>query len=271
MSRTERLQTDGLGTAGLTVKNWKAERGFTLIELVMVMVLVSIMSVIGVSIILPPFEAAAGMERRARLVDNADLALGRISHEVRGALPNSVQASGNQLTFIPVVTGGRYRRLPGDGSNNLLVPARISGNFDVLTPLEPAGLSGLQISIYNTGQPGFNAWTGDHLATITGASAGNIVYNNARFSTHSPRQRFYIIDQAVSYICSAGQLRRYRHALNATPSGSGELVSADVSDCKFVYNPGSSSRRSLLTASLTLSRGGENISLLVQAQVSNSP
>lgn len=254
----------------------KTDAGFTLVELIIVMVLVGILSAIGVTIVLPPFKAAGDMERRARLVDHADLALSYVRDEVRHALPNSVRADGNELTFIRVIGAGAYRRLAGDNSNAVLVPASAVGSFDMLTlettpGFTPADFTGKQVSVYNTGQPGFDAWDGDNLATITGSSGNLLSYTGGSFTTHSPQQRFFVVDQAVRYTCTAGELRRFQYPLDSTPTGIGELISKDVSGCNFDYDPGSSSRHGLLTASLTLMRGNETISLLVQSQVSNSP
>ena len=115
-------------------------RGFTLIELILVIVLIGILSVVATVFILPPFQAAADIERRATLVDAADLAVNRITREVRNALPNSLRVSANQIEFISTVTSGRYRRLPAPGGgSDIFVPGRSNGSFDVLGGLIDSG------------------------------------------------------------------------------------------------------------------------------------
>jgi MSHA biogenesis protein MshO len=271
-------------------------RGFTLIELILVIVLVGILSVVATVFILPPFQAAADIERRAMLVDAADLAVNRITREVRNALPNSLVVSGNQIEFISTVTHGRYRRLPAPGGSSVcpspqtdtFVPARSDDCFEVLGGLLDAGAvqtrgpgtdcgtaAGHCLSVYNTGQPGYDAWSGSNIAAITGADGASVTYNTGggrNFATHSPQQRFHIIDLTVSYVCSGGQLRRHAgYGVGSNPGGSGNLVADNVTNCEFSYNPGTSTRRGLLTVRLDLADEGESIFLLGQAQVLNTP
>lgn len=266
-------------------------RGFTLIELILVVALVGILSVVATAFILPAFRATVDIERRAVLVDAADLAIGRITREARNALPNSLRVpASNQVEFIETVTSGRYRRLPAPGGgSDIFVPAQSSGSFDVLGGLQGAGAvqprsagtdcgtaAGSCLSVYNTGQPGFDAWSSENVAAITAAGASSISYDSGGsgppFTTHSPQQRFHVTGLTVRYVCSGGELRRYAgYGVGGSPSGSGSLVAENVSACQFSYNPGTAARRGLLTVRLQLSEEGETIQLLGQAQVLNTP
>lgn len=263
----------------------------------MVIVLLGILSAVLVVFIVTPFQAARDIERRADLVDAADLALNQISRELRGALPNSVRVHGDRhIEFISTVTGGRYRRLPKPGGGgDIFVPARRSDSFDVLGGLIDHGLvvtrgpgfncgtaAGHCLSVFNTGQPGFNAYAGDNLAAITAASAGSLSYDRGApgpaFATHSPQQRFFVVDTVISYVCdpSSRQLRRHAgYGLNQSapslPANGGELVVSQVADCQFSYLPGTATRRGLVSLRLDLEAEGERVFLLVQAQVLNTP
>jgi len=271
-----------------------SQRAFTLIELILVIVLVGILAMVATVFILPPFQAAADIERRAMLVDAADLAVNRITREARNALPNSLRVlSSNQLEFITTVTHGRYRRLPAPGGgSDIFVPAQSSGSFDVLGGLLDAGAvqtrsagtdcgtpAGHCLSVYNTGQLGFDAWSGSNIAAITpaGTDSDTISYDSGGstppFATHSPQQRFHVIGLTVRYVCSGGQLRRFAGygVGGGNPSGSGNLVADNITSCQFSYNPGTSARRGLLTVRLDLADDGESIFLLGQAQVLNTP
>lgn len=275
-------------------------RGYTLIELIMVMVIVGALAAIGGVFIVEPFRASADMTRRAALVDQADLALDRLRREVRSALPNSVRVrtDGNRsaVEFVSTRTGGRYRRLrePG-GTGEPLDRAQASDTFDALGGLpdigdvRPRGAgtdcaegNGDCLSIYNTGQSGFNVYDGDNIAAITAKGANQLTYDTGTsgpaFAAHSPRQRFYAIDTVVSYVCdtAAATLRRYAdYGLASTqalpPAGTGAVVASDVSACSFTYQAGSASRRGLLQMNLSLSDGGETVTLFAQTHVVNSP
>lgn len=271
-------------------------KGFTLVELVIVITLIGILSAVSVIFILPPFEAAVDLENRARLVNATDSALNGISRDVRNALPNSVRVFGNiQLEFISTRTGSRYRRLqePG-GTGDPLVIARPADSFDVLGPLPgaaevvPASAgaacatgNGDCISIYNTSQAGFDAYSGDNIAPITSVAASSVSYDTGgigpAFSAHSPRQRFFVVDEVVSYVCDLGSgrlVRFFNYGLSTPPTlsdGSTELVASDVSGCRFQYQPGTSTRRGLLLIELEITRAGESVTLLKQVQVLNAP
>lgn len=271
--------------------------GFTLIEMIMVIVLLGILSTVLVVFIVTPFQAARDMERRAELVDAADLALNQIARELRAALPNSIRVHGSgHIEFIGTVTGGRYRRLPAPGGgSDIFVPARSSDSFDVLGKLPDFGqvvtrppgadcgtAAGHCLSVFNTGQPDFNVYAGDNLAAITAASENSISYDRSAsgraFVTHSPQQRFFVFDNVVSYVCNptTGALRRHAgYGLStgtpSLPPGGGELVATRVVDCQFSYFPGTATRRGLVSLRLDLEDDGERVFLLVQAQVLNTP
>ena len=68
--------------------------GFTLIELVIVILILGILSFVLVNILRGPMQAHLDVERRARLVDIAETALQRMTREIRLALPNSIRLSG---------------------------------------------------------------------------------------------------------------------------------------------------------------------------------
>mgnify|MGYP006428470919 CR=1 FL=1 len=272
------------------------QAGFTLIELILVIILIGILSAVATVFILPPFQAAVDIERRANLVDAADSALTRIGREARNALPNSIRVHNpGFVEFISTRTGGRYRRLPAPGGgSDTFVPARSADSFDVLGGLPDAGTvatggagtscangAGDCVSIFNTGQPGFNAYNQENIAAITGATANSITYDTGgagpAFATHSPRQRFFVVDDVVSYVCDPGTGTLLRFSTYGLQSGTpalgtgGQLVAENVANCQFTFNPGTATRRGLLTLRIDMARDNDDVFLLTQTQVMNAP
>ena len=277
--------------------------GFSLIELVVVIIIMSILALIIPTIIRGPMLAYVQIQQRADLVDIADTALLRMTRELRLALPNSVRIdSSNAVEFLRTLDGGRYRAQPAPGpSGSVLDFNAQSGTFDFLGPLNNLGLidasggGGGQadcfnnsvdcLVIFNTGQAGANAWQGDNIAAITGKSASTLTFDLApvaHFPFQSPRQRFYIVDTPVSFICntSTGAITRYdgytiaaAQPTAASPPPGGNLLVDDVSACDFSYNPGTATRAGLVTLSITLTEPtlGEQVSLLQQVHVPNQP
>lgn len=217
------------------------QHGFTLVELIIVIVLSGALSVVIMQFITTPIDAYVDQSRRTRLVDAAQNALGRVSREVQQALPNSIRigCGGSCVEFLRTVTAGRYRSAP-PGDPLSFVPTDADTAFDVLGPF--SGFSGLVtstsanacaignaacVAIYNTGHAGTDAWNRDHvgggwrpdnLATLSAVSATSLSFVNSYFASgdtafpaNSPDQRFYIVDSPVSFLCDAvaGTLRRY--------------------------------------------------------------
>src|ERR671937_323259 len=87
--------------------------GFTLIEMVVAIIILGIVGASFGMFILPALNANQAVERRAALIDSAELALRRMARDIRIALPNSlrissVAAQGFAIELIPTLDGGRY-------------------------------------------------------------------------------------------------------------------------------------------------------------------
>jgi len=220
------------------------QRGFTLVEAIVVMVITGILAGIMVLFIRRPVQNYTDAAARAELSDAADLALRRMARELRAALPNSVRLTVNNgvwwLEFIPTISGGKYVSIEdnaGGGATPLSFTSAIAAPFNVIGPMPtpaltfaPGGANNY-IVIYNLG-PGFagaNAYARDNLARITGVVGRTISYEryqngdalgNGRnvfaeqaSPNQSPGQRFQVVTEPVTFRCEGfangrGTLRR---------------------------------------------------------------
>lgn len=261
--------------------------GFTLIELVVTIVIIGILSSLGGMFISRPVEQYIDMERRTELVDQAEMTLRRMQRDIRAALPNSVRifAGGKGIEFLHVVDGGRYRRqLAGDGTGDVLDFTAADTSFDVLGKLKYAQ-AGQDVVVYNLSATGptANAYLGDNIAKVSTVAASNMTLTvSKQFPFSSPDQRFFIVDEAVSYKIVGTELRRYSgYAFDNVPGpdsgGSDDLVAKYLvlSGSSFTYDAGSASRGGLVTIQLaledTVRAAGERITLLHQVHVDNAP
>ena len=267
------------------------QRGFTLIEMVIVIVVGGIIAAMTASILTLPINAYIDSSRRATLTDVAESSLRRMQRDIRRALPNSIRISsdGQTLELLHLVDGGRYRaKLANDGSGDILDFSASDTSFDVLGSLQNFAnitTGSNRVVIYPLDTTGNNAYAGDNTAIISATStATKLDFGAFNFPLASPQQRFFVIDTPVTYHCdisaSANEdktLTRYQgYAIQATqpePPASGDALQANyLSSCLFSYNSGSSSRAGLVTVELTMTDDkGESVRLVHQVHVANQP
>jgi MSHA biogenesis protein MshO len=263
-------------------------RGFTLIEAVVVIAVMSVIAAAVAVFIRLPVMGYVDTARRAELADTADTALRRITRDLRLALPNSVRVAGGgtAVEFLLTHTGGRYRSAQTDtGTGDPLDSNNAADNaFDVIGPaiLQMAGTD--RIAIYNLGFAGANAYAGDTLRNYAGAigTVSNIVFTPTAvaFPFASPGSRFQVVEGPVSYVCDLASNRLMRYwaypivsSQSVPPVGGNSAVLANnVSGCVFTYDANTVAQRNgLLTLQLTLTSTGESVALYHSVHVNNVP
>jgi MSHA biogenesis protein MshO len=276
------------------------QRGFTLVEAILVIVITGILSAMVAVFIRAPIEGYIDTVARAELTDAGDTALRRMARDVQAALPNSLRAavggSPACFEFLPAVGGGRYRVAQSSvPDRDVLNFAAADDAFDVLasTSLPPPGgyATPHHVVIYNLGIPGADAYTNVNRAAIAAAStfATITLTPPKQFPFQSPGNRFHVIPNfSVVYSCAGGALRRSTRPLAVAATGpmaacppagtAGESVLVGNVNCglsAFNYIQAASQRNGLLTMTLVLNqpgaRGDETIQLYQEVHVNNVP
>jgi MSHA biogenesis protein MshO len=268
-----------------TLSRVAGQRGFTLVEAVIVIVITGIIAAMVAVFIRAPIQGYVDSARRAEMTDTADTAARRIARDLRLALPNSVRlmgggATGTSVEFLQTRSGGRYRAEVGAAGDDALDFSGTDGSFDILgAPM--VFQTGDRIAIYNLGIPGADAYSGETLRTYGGAigSAQNKVQftPTASFPFDSPGHRFQVVETPVTYRCDAATRTLWRHAgyaiaaVQASPPAGGvsSLLAKNIS-CLFTYDT-VNQRFGLLSMRLTLTQSGETVSLYHDVHVNNVP
>lgn len=266
-------------------------RGFTLVELIVVISITAVLAVGVALFIRNPIQSFIDSENRANLTDRADTALRRMARDITNALPNSVRVatSGSDqfVEFVPVSAAGRYRSAVGTSAADDPLDFTASPpdhSFDVLGP-KVSVAAGDMLVINNLGLTGATIYDGSNIRplSVTG-SLSNLTFTGSAFPFASPSSRFQTVSNAVSFACDMTNKLLLRYSGYAIPTtgqpssiaalnslATARQLATNVSGCKISYTPGALERNGLMTIYLTLTQNGETVSLMHQINVANTP
>lgn len=250
----------------INIQSKRASQGFTLIELVVVLVVSGILAVGTVAFISRTVESLDATSTRNQLASAGRTAIDRMSLELHNALPNSIRVSGSCLEFIPVRAATTYIdpafTNPGTSTFDVvnfveknvpvypdaaLLPAPTLGGTPNLRPLYAVVYPRNRNRVYdgdnNTAAipPEFNNrrpvqtinsivvnGSDSNLATITLAEAH-------RFQRRSPQERFFVTELPVSFCVVGSNLYRYTnygfHQTQTTQEESGSCDASTANRC----------------------------------------
>ncbi len=263
----------------------------------MVIAITGVLAAVVALFIVQPVQAYLATAARSALADQADLALRRISRDLRHALPGSVRvsASGLALELIPTTAGARYATA-GAGA---LAFGSLDAQFDIVGP--PLTLTaGQAVVFYNLGSGivGSDAYAASDDATAQALSNRRSTTNGAGAAAtvalasaaalpaaaHAEPYRVTAVDPPVTYRCDLGSGTLTRHqgygfqALQPDPpaGGSSAVLADGVSDCRFSAEPTLvAAHAALVTLRLALSTsssaGPETVALHHAVHVENLP
>ncbi len=274
----------------------KQLRGFTQIELLLVLAIMTVVVGISFSVLQLPYAEYVQQRIQTTMTNRAALVMSQIARDVRSALPNSVRSGTTALELLSTTAVARYRAEGPAGENERLRAGSPDSEFNTLTALGNLGTTaGEYLAVYPLGLAASDPWAGAAMtpqlaslsvtATVPPGPAG---YDNEfhvaiapphTFPLQSPARRVYRVSGPVSYICEDGKILRFSgypvaavqpaSAADFAPA-SGIVVAAGVADCAFNYTV-VNARQAVVTANIELAENGETVRLSWQTAVENTP
>jgi MSHA biogenesis protein MshO len=287
----------------------RLQRGFTLVEAVLVIAILGILGGMVALFIQAPMQSYVDSVDRSEVSDVADLALRRMARDLRLALPNSIRVSsdGNSIEFLLIRSGGRYLSAEDgfDLSPVLDFLDRTKTSVTTVGPVPNARQNDFFV-VNNLGE-GFSPANAYDLGSVqrnitqVASISGNVLsladnpFADQIPPSPSPSQRYFIVSGPVSYYCGLEAdgttrllTRQSGYPINANqvqnpvpPGGNGKrsLLAANVGACQFQYqslvnqNP-NHARSALVILTLQLKLRGSVVpagKLVHQIHVDNTP
>lgn len=207
------------------------ERGFTLIEMIISLVLMGIVAMVMIPLLQMPMKGYLDAQRRTELQAQVDLIRSKLGDDLANALPGSVRVrqvgAVQYLEFLEVKAIGRYRSLQTSPvtTNYCTVAADATcvrdafksscaeTCFTTLGPLTPA-ITPTNGDYFAVMPQSGVATPNDAYTTVGTSTTARITATAAvpgglglRFASHvfpndNTQKRFYVIRQPVSYVCT---------------------------------------------------------------------
>lgn len=195
------------------------QQGFTLIEIIMVIVILSVLSLGSVRFISFGAQGYVDTVRRSELSATATIVNEKISRLVRDALPGSVRVNSTQscLEFIPVLSASRYVQAPIVGSpvsNTVVHMVPVDSALDQVGYLAIYPVTDNVNDIYDgVSSPGI---VSNNTASVTGSSAGASIFtfsggSSFQYAKGSPQKRVFLTAAPMAFCQDGSQLFYYRN------------------------------------------------------------
>ncbi len=255
-----------------------SEKGFTLIELITVILLLGIIGVMGSEVITSSFKGFSETDTSMELFEEGKLAMMRMEREIHHMVPNAIDDPTNAPTInfgiIDFVTlnstatpiTGQYQPVGAT-----LKIKDLSNNALALNTL---------ISISNTNWIDFSSTTNRKIYQINPVAGSTMTLDKPVIDGHSATMRYYPVQWIIRYSFDATTSTLSRS--QAAVSLAGNLITAldgapayplltHIDALTFNYSPVSLTSNALVSINFTLTHKGTTLDFHKEIQVRNVP
>lgn len=258
-------------------------KGFTLIELISVIVILSLIATAGSRFLITAVSAYQQTQARTKMVGKGRAAIEQMSRQLRGAVPNSlrVSPSGRCVEFLPIVAGALYIDDVADEFNLAAGTSSIATSAFTLGLGAPAYVvigAYNSSEIYTTALPSARANLSGSLVNgpfTTVSLSGNHIFNR-----NSPRKRLFVAATPRRFCVLLDELRVYSNyglltsaMTDTNPGGDSDLMATNVisGDVVFSLSVGSLDRNAAIDIALQFSENNARLTLNQQVLLRNVP
>jgi MSHA biogenesis protein MshO len=249
----------------------KSTGGFTLIEMIAVIVVLSILATMGGTFVVESTNSYQSSQTRTRLVNTGRQAVERMSRQLRIALPYSVRLTNSNMCveFMPIASGGIYLGFWNGTSYTGYVPDVLNAAAALPTlTVSPHSIdfgSAQFVSIGATAASEVYGVNPVSLATLSSRSDTQLTLSADKiWQRNSLNKRFYLLNKPQAFCVINNELRFYD---NQDATSSAVDLTSDYS--LLADNVAASLRADNVTAAalFALTSGSENRNTIVQINI----
>jgi len=255
--------------------------GFTLVEMVLVIVVLSILALGTTRYIVTSSQGFVLSAERAKLIATARVAVEQVIRRLRNALPNSVRisATGRCIEYFPIAIGSSTTIPVLPSTTSLATPPftlNSGGNHYVTM----AAFTASELYVSTLPSPGVIAAT--TLSTASTYSAIPLArVSGHTFTRTSSAQRVYLVRSPERFcVTGSGNLLHYtgygiKPLSDTAPTGASSSLMAEhlniAGATSFAYTSGTLVSNALVQVNFAFSKGGEGVNMSHEVQIRNVP
>lgn len=269
----------------LSVHTRRQHSGFTLVEMVTVIIILGILAVGVSSFVILGTRIFIESTSVDQVLSQSRFAIERMTRELRNALPNSIRVTPVSTTYqcieyVPIMSSASYLQLP-------IAPGEAAANGSIMQPSQAIDETHKMVVYPLTAEHVYGATpaeTTGRMFDIKQVNGSLVEFHRAvRFDEASPQRRYFTVTGPVSYcFLASGEVRRYSgydfSAAQPSPAqmGAGVLMAENVvnnvaSDAPIRYTPGTLMNNAVVQLSPLFEVNGQTFQYQHQVQVINVP
>ncbi len=234
-------------------------KGFTLIELVIVIIILSALGIATSSYIATGVDIYTDISGRDKSLNSVRFVIERLRREVSNALPNSAVVNGSCLTFTPIIASSLY--------NNSFPISPLSASSAYISPVPDYDFEdGDKAVVYLLNE---SELTGNKSKAFTINAAKDTITFSATTSypLSSPARRLYIIRNNITY-CFTGSVIK---TVTRQDAGADTVLMAEELTGSFTVEDATLQRNSLVQVKFLLDFDGQEAAFEETLHINNVP